>query len=370
LRHVVTLRIGAPHQRHGEEVMKRSFLITFICMMTSFLAVATAFGILSLATNSGVVEIAPREVTQGELQAIGRDGQPRAECPLKHTDFKAEISGSIARVSVTQLFRNTIKEKIETVYVFPLTQSAAPVEIRWGLSREGLFGANGAAQITEQDSDEGQSFDITQMGIWQHMGWVMRVVLLILLAMSIWLIVIMVGRYMTFSAAENESREFALEVASSLMRQEFDEAINLSDKYKESHLAKVVSAGLKEFRAHQLSGAGADASKRALQRATAMKIAEFKRGLSGLATIGSIALFVGLFGTVFGLIDTFDGMGFPAIDGGIEEALAPTAVGLAVAVPAFWLFKYFTAKVDKFTVEMEISSAELIDFFLKQRGAK
>jgi biopolymer transport protein ExbB/biopolymer transport protein TolQ len=207
-----------------------------------------------------------------------------------------------------------------------------------------------------------------------------KIVLLILLAMSIWSIVIMVGRYMTFSAAENESREFAPEVASSLMRQEIDEAIDLSDKYKESHLAMVVGAGLKEFRAHQLSGAVsgaiADASKRALQRATATKIAEFKRGLSGLATIGSIAVFVGLFGTLFGLIDTFEGMadsasaGIVGTAGGIAEALFTTASGLAVAVPALWLFKYFTAKVDRFVVEMEISSAELIDFFLKQRGAK
>src|SRR5262245_27970050 len=160
--------------------MKRSLLISFICMMTSFLAAATAFGILSLSTNSGVIEIAPREVTQGVRQLLGRDSQPRPECPLKHTDVKAEMSGSIARASVTELFRNTLKEKIETVYVFPLTQSAAPVEIHWGLSREGLFGANGAAQITEQDSDAPQPFDINQMGIWGHMSRVTKIVLLIL----------------------------------------------------------------------------------------------------------------------------------------------------------------------------------------------
>jgi biopolymer transport protein ExbB/TolQ len=360
--------------------MKRSFLLALICMITSFLAAATAFSILSLATNSGVVEIAPREVTQGALQVLGRDGRPRADRPLKHTDVKAEVSGSIARASITQLFCNTLKEKIETVYVFPLTQSAAPVEIRLGLSREGLFGANEAAQIPEQDSDAAQAFDFNQMSIWGHMSRATIIVFLILLFMSIWSVVIMVERYMTFIAAENQSREFAPKIASSLMRREFDEAINLSDQYEKSHLAMVVGAGLKEFRAHQLSGAvsGAvvDALKRALQRATATKIAEFRRGLSGLATIGSIALFVGLFGTLFGLIDTFEGItdsaffGIEGVAGSIVEALFTTASGLAVAVPALWLFKYFTAKVDKFVVEMEISSAELIDFFLKQRGKK
>jgi len=116
--------------------------------------------------------------------------------------------------------------------------------------------------------------------------------------------------------------------------------------------------------------------RRALQRATAIKIAEFRRGLSGLATIGSTAPFVGLFGTVFGIINAFVGMGesasagISAVAGGIAEALVTTAVGLAVAVPAVWLFNYFTSKVDNFVVEMDNSSAELIDFFLKQRGKK
>jgi len=104
--------------------------------------------------------------------------------------------------------------------------------------------------------------------------------------------------------------------------------------------------------------------------------AELKRGLSGLATIGSTAPFVGLFGTVFGIINAFVGMGesasagISAVAGGIAEALVTTAVGLAVAVPAVWLFNYFTSKVDNFVVEMDNSSAELIDFFLKQRGKK
>jgi biopolymer transport protein ExbB/TolQ/uncharacterized protein YegL len=201
-----------------------------------------------------------------------------------------------------------------------------------------------------------------------------------LAVMSIWIIVIMVERYLTFSAARNQSREFYPKVAASLKSQKIDEAISLSDKYKKSHLAMVVNTGLQEFRAHQLSsdinGEVIAASMRALQRTTAIKIAEFRRGLLGLSTIGSTALFVGLFGTLFGIIDALQGIGdsasagIPAVAGVIAEALVPTAVGLAVAVPAVWLFKYFTCKVDKFVVEMDNSSAELIDFFLKQRGKK
>ncbi len=232
-----------------------------------------------------------------------------------------------------------------------------------------------------QEATEGtHAFDFTPIGIWRSMSWVARIVLIILLVMSIWSIAIMVERYLTFSAARNQSREFAPKVASSLKNQKIDEAISLSDKYKKSHLAMVVNAGLQEFRAHQLSselsGEVVDASKRALQRATAIKISEFKRGLSGLATIGSTAPFVGLFGTTFGIINAFVGMGesssagISAVAGGIAEALVTTAVGLAVAVPAVWLFNYFTSKVDNFVVEMDNSSAELIDFFLKQRNKK
>jgi biopolymer transport protein ExbB/biopolymer transport protein TolQ len=249
-----------------------------------------------------------------------------------------------------------------------------------GVTRERVFGAREMAQKTNQASGEAQALDICPMGIWRHMSRVTIIVLFILLVMSIWAIVIMVERYVTFTAATNQSREFAPKVASSLNRQKIDEAISLSDKYKKSHLAMVVNAGLQEFRAHQISGdiSGevVEASKCALQRATAIKIAEFRRGLSGLATIGSTAIFVGLFGTLFGIIKAVEGMGESAwvgistVAGGIAEALVTTAVGLAVSVPAVWLFKYFTIKVDKFTVEMDISSAELIDFFLKQRGMK
>src|SRR5499426_1455796 len=108
-----------------KKVMKRRFLLSLICATASFLTVATAFVALSPATNSGVVEAAPGKITQGALQVMDSDGRPRAECPLKHTDVKAEVSGQLARVTVTQEFHNQFRDKIEAVYVFPLPQSAA-----------------------------------------------------------------------------------------------------------------------------------------------------------------------------------------------------------------------------------------------------
>src|SRR5262245_47743479 len=104
--------------------MKRIFLLSLICAAI-FLAIAIAFVKLVPANDFGVVEAAQGGVTQGALQVMDRDGQPRADCPLKHTDVKAEVSGSLARVTVTQEFHNPFNEKIEAVYVFPLPQSAA-----------------------------------------------------------------------------------------------------------------------------------------------------------------------------------------------------------------------------------------------------
>jgi len=94
--------------------------------------------------------------------------------------------------------------------------------------------------------------------------------------------------------------------------------------------------------------------------------------VSGLATIGSTAPFVGLFGTVVGIINAFKGIqtqksaGLGAVAGGIAEALVTTAVGLFVAVPAVWVYNYFTSKIEAFDVEMDNSSSELIDYFIKK----
>lgn len=205
-------------------------------------------------------------------------------------------------------------------------------------------------------------------------GWV---VICILLLQSIYLIAVGIERWMTYNKAKQQSRQYAPKVAQALKNSNIDEAINISDKHKDSHLAMVVSSGLKEFAAHQgnveISGDEMEASKRALQRAIAVKTAELKRGLAGLATVGSTAPFVGLFGTVVGIIGAFNALranetaGIGAVGGSIAEALVATAFGIAVAVPAVWLFNYFTNKVTSFGIEMENSASELVDYFIKQK---
>jgi len=206
-------------------------------------------------------------------------------------------------------------------------------------------------------------------------GWVVIIVLLI---EAVYMIAVGIERWLTYNKAKQQSRQYAPKVAQALKSSNIDEAINISDKHKDSHLAMVVSSGLKEFNAHQgnsdISADEMEASKRALERAIAVKTAELKRGLSGLATVGSTAPFVGLFGTVVGIIGAFQALrtnetaGIGAVGGAIAEALVATAFGIAVAVPAVLLFNYFTNKVTSFSVEMENSASELVDYFIKQRS--
>jgi biopolymer transport protein ExbB/biopolymer transport protein TolQ len=216
--------------------------------------------------------------------------------------------------------------------------------------------------------------------LWEQMGTPAKMVVIILFLMSAWSIGVMIDRVMAFNAARKQSRQFAPAVAGALREGKLDEAIKVADRYKKSHLAKVVVAGLQEFQAHQgatqISGEEIEASRRALERSEAIVHAELKRGVSALATIGSTAPFVGLFGTVLGIINAFKTMaaqkspGIAAIAGGISEALVTTAIGLFVAVPAVWMFNYFTGRVDAFDVEMGNSSSELLDYFVKRSEAK
>jgi biopolymer transport protein ExbB/biopolymer transport protein TolQ len=223
-------------------------------------------------------------------------------------------------------------------------------------------------------SNGGVHWDVVAM--WQSMEWPARSVAIALLLMSAWSIGVMIDRWLAFRAARKQSRYFAPAVGGALREGKLDEAIRVAERNKKSHLARVVTTGLQEYQMHDSSPATPEekieASRRALERAEAIVHAELERGLGGLATVGSTAPFVGLLGTVIGIIDAFSKIneehatGLTAVSGGISEALVTTALGLFVAIPAVMMFNYFTAKVKAFDVEMGNSSSELVDYFLKK----
>jgi biopolymer transport protein ExbB/biopolymer transport protein TolQ len=219
---------------------------------------------------------------------------------------------------------------------------------------------------------------INIVDLWNAMGAIAKGVVVVLAIMSAYSISVMIERWLTYRQARKQSRAFTPAVAECLKEGKIEEAIALGEQNNKSHLAKVLVSGLHELQAHakskEIPGETVEAAKRALERATAISIEDLKRGLGGLATIGSTAPFVGLFGTTIGIINAFQGMkteetaGIAAVAGGIAEALVTTAFGLFVAVPAVWAFNAFTNRIETFTVEMDNSSSELIDYFLKKRS--
>jgi biopolymer transport protein ExbB/biopolymer transport protein TolQ len=212
------------------------------------------------------------------------------------------------------------------------------------------------------------------------MSFIPRAVVFTLVFMSVYCFATGIERGIVFSKAKRQSRDLLKLIAGLWREGKVEESIKLaSDKrFKNSHLAKVLVAGLNELQFQQDSRSGhaevVESAKRAIERATIKGVQEFKRGLNGLATIGSTGPFVGLFGTVFGIITAFQGMkvsgsgGIGAVAGGIAEALITTGFGIIVAVVAVWFFNVLLNRVDIFTGEMANASSELIDHFIKLKS--
>jgi biopolymer transport protein ExbB/biopolymer transport protein TolQ len=224
------------------------------------------------------------------------------------------------------------------------------------------------------------SFDPIEL--WHTMTILAKLVVILLSVMSIWSLTVAAERFLYYGKAKKQSVAFARLVTGLLKQDKLQEAIDSSKKFKQSHLARVLAAGLYEFQ-HDIASGTADtpghdpiqAAERALERESLITTADMKKGLSGLATIGTTAPFIGLFGTVIGIINAFRGMamsgsgGIAAVSAGIAEALVTTALGLFVAIPAVWLFNIFMNKIERFQVEMSNGASELIDYFIKRRGA-
>src|SRR4029078_3769068 len=218
------------------------------------------------------------------------------------------------------------------------------------------------------------------MAMYHSMGYVAKAVAIVLLIMSMWSLGVGIERFFTYQQARHQSRVYAPQVAKHLKEGRLKDAIALSTSknYRYSHLAKVVLAGLQEYQFQQESGANLsredimDTVRRAIQRASALTASDLKKGVSALATIGSTAPFVGLLGTVVGVINAFQGIGnsgsagIGAVSVGISEALVETALGLVVAIPAVWIYNYLTSRIEYFNVEMDNSSSELVDYFTRK----
>ncbi|MCY4507236.1 MAG: MotA/TolQ/ExbB proton channel family protein [Acidobacteria bacterium] len=216
--------------------------------------------------------------------------------------------------------------------------------------------------------------------LWEQMGIPVKTLMILLGLMSMWSMGVFFERLFTFTQAGKQSKAFAPQVAKHLKDGHLKDAIAVSQSknYKYSHLGKVVLAGLQEYQFQKDAGVELsrddviDSVRRAIQRASALTAADLKKGMGSLATIGATAVFVGLLATTLGVINAFQGIaatgsgGLGAVSAGIAEALVGTAIGLFVAIPAVWFYNGLTTRIEFFNVEMDNSSSELVDYFIKK----
>jgi biopolymer transport protein ExbB len=217
------------------------------------------------------------------------------------------------------------------------------------------------------------------------MGVVAKLVVITLLGMSGYAIWIAIDRLMTFKKGRARSMQYLAALQPLIGAQpDLQQAAALGEHWKDAPLARVMATGLNEFGQglYELGGASSDTVEmelllhgvgRSMDRARKREVSGLQRGLPVLATIASSAPFVGLFGTVFGIITAFEQMADPSkggggglatVSAGIAEALLTTAVGLAVAIVAVWFYNFFTNRLEEMASLMEDATGELSDRLL------
>ena len=217
---------------------------------------------------------------------------------------------------------------------------------------------------------------VSLLDLWSQMGYFAKGIVVILAIMSVWSLTIMITKFIQFQRAQAETRKFAPQFSRAIQEENLDQAIALAEKNKKSHVARVVGEALAEVKPllrdrATITAADINSAERAVERQMLITLADFKRGIGILATVGSTAPFVGLLGTTMGIVNAFTGMaasgsgGLSAISAGVAEALITTAFGLLVAIPAVWAYNYFQTKIDNLTAEMTYSSKEMIDYLIK-----
>jgi biopolymer transport protein ExbB len=220
------------------------------------------------------------------------------------------------------------------------------------------------------------------LALYEHAGWFARGIVWILILMSFLSLTVAIGKLIKIFKSTAATRKFAPQFSRAIQEEQLDQAIALAEKNQNSHVAKVLGGALSEVKPllrdrATITAADINSAERAVERQMLITLADFKRGLGVLATVGSTAPFVGLLGTTMGIVGAFNAMssggasgGLAGIANGIAEALITTALGLLVAIPAVWFYNYFTTKTEYLTVEMTYSSKELIDYLIKSVGSE
>jgi biopolymer transport protein ExbB/TolQ len=215
--------------------------------------------------------------------------------------------------------------------------------------------------------------------LWSHMGLFARGIVAVMAVMSVLSLVVAGERLALFLRGRNESRAFALKMGALLAKGDFDAAAGTKMGKDIGYLGRVISAGLAAYNTTaKLASPDLtfESVARALERQAQRESASMKRGLAILATVSATAPFVGLLGTVMGIITAFQQMaasgsgGLGTVSAGISEALITTAFGLLVAIPAVMLFNFLQGWVDARAVDISESSNEFLDVVARELAEK
>jgi biopolymer transport protein ExbB/TolQ len=213
----------------------------------------------------------------------------------------------------------------------------------------------------------------TLSDLWAHMGLFARLIVGALAIMSSASVLVACERLVAFRKSRKQSLQFVADVSGPLSRGELEGAA-LAAQLAEGYIGRVVGAGLKAWRSSSRVDPELtfESVARALERASQRELQILKRGQGVLATVSSTAPFVGLLGTVMGIVNSFQAMaasgsgGLGTVSAGIAEALITTAFGLLVAIPSVMMFNYFSGWIDARAVDMSESSNELLEVVATQ----
>jgi biopolymer transport protein ExbB/TolQ len=214
--------------------------------------------------------------------------------------------------------------------------------------------------------------------IWETMSLLSRLVAISLLGMGVASFAVIIERSWILRRTDRESMDFASASRPRFTDGDTNAILELARRFPRNPLARLTSIGVQTFQTNEHRDGGpaaaAEVTRRELARKLELYSAEGRRGMGMLASIGSTAPFIGLFGTVIGIIVAFQGIasagggGIAAVSAGIAEALIVTAVGLVVAITSVLFFNYLSGRFDRLDMQMQHAAGELIDYLEGAHG--
>jgi biopolymer transport protein ExbB/TolQ len=223
---------------------------------------------------------------------------------------------------------------------------------------------------------------IDLLEIWDHMSIIVKIITIMMIGMSVFMFYVIAERLLTYRAASDQSIRYVQALGEYLRQHKVNEALNGARAMQKSPVAKVMESGLTAL----LQGREAlktegpddvgdfdlvDSVNRALERVKERETSNLRRGLAYLGTVASATPFIGLLGTVIGILGTFQllrggTVTIQEIGPKISEALVSTALGLGVAIIAAMAFNFFTSRVEQYVIDMNDVSSEFIDYVLRE----